>query len=112
MKSDVEEEVGHLDKLVERLEQFDCVCAMEHDLPEFPRMPDIKGILEANLKLEKAACDCERDCILDARAAGDELTAKLVAENLEGSEDAITEIEADLRQLETIGVDNWLADKL
>lgn len=111
-KADVAEEIEHLDRLVERLEQFDVSCDQQHDIKEVPRMPDIRGILNFNLALETSACECERECVSAARDEGDEITAKLVAENLEGSEEAIVAFEADLRQLDAIGEDNWLADKL
>lgn len=111
-KDDVAEETEHLGRIMERLEEFDCSCDMEHDIYESPRMPDVKGILEFNLKLEREACDCERSCVTTARGVGDEITARLVAKNLQGSEDSIVELEAFLKQLEVVGQDNWLADKL
>lgn len=110
MADDVAEELEHLDRLVRRAEEFDVNCDFDHELMEHPRMPDIKGLLEFNLKLEMQSRDIERECISVAREASDEVTANLVTKNLKSSEEAVIDIESNLKQLDAIGTDNWLAN--
>ena len=66
------------------------------------------GALQASLSLEVAAAEAERANVLASRAAGDERSALVFADLLEGSEESIRQIEADLRVIEQVGLDNWL----
>jgi bacterioferritin len=109
--NDVEEERGHLQKLLERLEYYDVQPTYEHDSPSWPRH-DYEGILEANYELETAAAEAEKAAILVCRSVGDEQSAKVFAKNLKGSDDSIGEIEAIQRVLGQIGVDNYLANQV
>ncbi len=106
---DVKEEGEHADRLLARLEQFDTLPDTAHPAPVWPRLPDYVGLLQANLALETAAAQVERDGILAARAVADERTAALLAENLEGSEASVVQLEAALRTIATVGVDQYLA---
>lgn len=109
--ADAAEEREHLAKVAERLEFYDVQATCEHDRPEWPRH-DYEGILAANLALETRVMEAERGCILVARGAGDELTALVFAELLAGSEESVKKIEAAMRQIDQIGLDNYLADKV
>lgn len=109
-KADAEEERGHLRELLKRLEFFDVQPTYDHVAPKWPRQ-DVPGILAASLALETATAQAERQAVLDARSVGDERTALVFADNLEGSEDAIQKIEADQFVIGQVGLDNWLADK-
>jgi bacterioferritin (cytochrome b1) len=110
-RGDVSEERDHLKKVMARLEYYDEQPAYDHDEPNWPRH-DYEGILSANLELESAAMKVERSNVLVARAAGDELSAEIFAELLEGSEGSVAEIEAIQKVLEQIGVDNYLANQV
>lgn len=110
-RGDVEEERGHLHKVQARLEYYDEQPVYDHDEPSWPRH-DFEGIVAANLELETAASKVERQNVLTCRAAGDELSAVIFAELLEGSEGSIAEIEAIQKVLEQIGVDNFLANQV
>lgn len=110
--SDVKEEHEHLDRLLDRLEFYDVApkfypAAVE----ELPRH-DFSAILEANLKLERTAAAIEEAGIKRAREKADEITAKVFAENLEGSVDAIQTITAAQRVVSQIGLDNYLANQV
>lgn len=110
-RGDVEEERGHLKAVMARLEFYDIQPVYEHDEPNWPRH-DFEGILSANLALESAAAQAERENVVAARAVGDELSALVFASLLEGSEASVAEIEADMKVIEQIGLDNYLANKV
>lgn len=108
-KRDAEEERGHLRSVFARLEFYDVPADLAHDAPAWPRH-DVEGILAASLELEAAAANAERSGVLISRAAGDEQSALVFASLLEGSEDAIRLLEADMKVIGQVGVDNWLAN--
>lgn len=108
---DAAEERGHLDALLKRLEFYDVQPNYEHETPSWPRH-DFEGILATNYALETAAANAEKAAILVCRAVGDEQSALVFAENLEGSEASIADIEAIQRVLEQIGLDNYLANQV
>ena len=110
-RADVEEERGHLHKVQARLEFYDVQPTYDHDQPEWPRH-DFEGILAANLALESTAAEVERANVLACRAVGDELSAEIFSELLEGSEASVAEIEATQRVIEQIGLDNYLANQV
>jgi bacterioferritin len=107
--ADVAEEQGHLSRLLARLEFYDTAPEYDHDAPEWPR-DDYPGILEANLGLESTAAEFEREAVTTSREAGDELTAKLFAKNLRGSEDSVREITAIQKIIKDISLQNYLAN--
>jgi bacterioferritin len=109
-RHDADEERSHLRKVLERLEYYQTAPSYEHRAPAWPRY-DVPGILVSNLALETAAAEAERAHIVTCRAAGDERSAIVFADLLEGSEDAIQQIEADRFVMSQIGTDNWLANQ-
>lgn len=108
---DAAEEREHLDALLKRLEFYDVQPNYEHEPPSWPRH-DYEGILATNYSLETAAANSERAAILACRSVGDEQTALVFAENLEGSEASIADIEAIQKVVEQIGLDNYLANQV
>lgn len=110
-KADAEEERGHLRGLLERLEFFNLQPTYDHVVPQWPRQ-DVPGILSASYALEVATAQAERQGVLDARGVGDEQSALVFADNLDGSEEAIQRIEADQLLISQVGLDNWLADQI
>lgn len=108
-KRDAEEERGHLRSVLARLEFYDVPADLSHDAPSWPRH-DVEGILAASLELETAAANAERSGVLISRAAGDERSALVFAELLEGSENSIRQLEADMKIIGQVGLDNWLAN--
>lgn len=109
--ADAEEERGHLKKCLDRLEYYDVQPNYEHAEPSWPRH-DWEGIVSANYELESAAAQVERANVAAARSVGDEQSALVFAELLEGSEGSIREIEAIQKVLDQIGVDNYLANQV
>lgn len=110
-RADVDEERKHLAALMSRLEFYDEQPVSDHEEPSWPRH-DYEGIVSSNLDLESAAAKNERSGVLACRAVGDELSALVFAELLEGSEASVSEIEAIQKVLEQIGVDNFLANQV
>jgi len=110
-RGEVEEERRHLHEVQARLEYYDVQPAYDHDQPDWPRH-DFEGILAANLSLETAAAETERANVTACRAVGDEISAKIFAELLEGSEEAMAANEAKQRVIEEIGLDNYLANQV
>lgn len=110
-EADVEEERGHLKVITARLEFYDVEPECREEEPEWPRH-DYEGILDANYALEYGAMNAERSNVIVARNAGDEVTAKIFAKLLKGSEASVSEIEATKKQIEQIGLDNYLAKKV
>jgi len=110
-KDDAEEERGHLAKLLGRIESLDTAPAWTHATPSWTQ-GSLLDILSANLSIEQMAAGIERDGILTARLAGDEVTAKILAGNLEGSESSITEIEAMQRQIAEMTLPNFLSTQI
>jgi bacterioferritin len=110
-RGEAEEERRHLHEVQARLEYYDEQSAFDHEQPDWPRH-DFEGILAASLALETAAADAERANVAACRAAGDEISAVIFTQLLEGSEGAMAEIEAKQRVIEQIGVDNYLANQV
>jgi bacterioferritin len=110
-RGEAAEEREHLKNVMARLEYYDEQPAYDHDEPNWPRH-DFEGVVAANLELESSAMKVERNNVLVARAAGDELSAEIFADLLEGSEASVAEIEAVQKVLDQIGVDNYLANQV
>lgn len=109
--ADAAEEREHAGRLLARLEFYDVPPEMAHAVASWPRH-DMQGILSANLAMERQAAEVERAAVLACREAGDEVTAAVFAENLDGSEAAVREITAALKVIAQIGLDNWLSAKV
>jgi len=109
--ADAEEEREHFRMVAARLEYYDAQPVYDHTQPNWPRH-DYEGILSANLDLESGAASVERTNVLKCREVGDELSAKVFAKLLKGSEASIAEIEAIQKVIEQIGVDNFLANQV
>lgn len=110
-RGEVEEERRHLHEVQARLEYYDVQPAYDHDQPDWPRH-DFEGILETNLGLESAAAALERANVMTCRNVGDEISAVIFTQLLEGSEEAVAAIEAKQRVIEQIGLDNYLANQV
>ena len=106
--ADAEEERGHLNRLIARLEFMD----EPQDLPPQPTpvwpRHDMLQMLTVNLMLERQAAQLEREGIRAACDGGDEGTAEVFRENLQGSEDGVQAFKADLKVIEQVGLQNYL----
>ena len=112
LKHEAEEEGEHAERLIYRLEEFDVAPSCACDCQDHPRLPDIQNLLRFNLDIERETCELERAGITLARTSKDEKTARILELNLNETEEAIVRIEAQLRQIDVCGVDQWLSAKL
>jgi len=69
---------------------------------------DMMAIIKYNLDSVREASATERATIVAARAVGDEITAHMMIELLQGSEDGIELYEGFLKLIEQMGIDNFL----
>lgn len=108
IKEDAEEEHSHARIVLKRLEFFDQTVPYNAKQVEWPRH-DMVGIIRTILKSVQDAAVAERQLITTARSIGDELTANITIPLLEGSEKGIIEMEAYLKLIDQMGLDNFLS---
>lgn len=106
---EADDERVHLGRLIDRLRALDVDPTAEHESISIPGGP--VELISASLSLETDARDTERAGVLACRDAGDEISAGVLAENLEGTEDSIRHLEAERRQIVLMGVQNWIASQ-
>lgn len=109
--ADAEEERGHANKLLARLEYYNAAPTADHPFLDWPR-DNYPGVLDANYAMETAAANVERAGYTTALAAADPLTASIFLDLIEGSEGSIRDIEATKNVIAAVGLDNFLASKI
>jgi hypothetical protein len=67
------------------------------------------AMIKYNLDSVREASKAERATILAARSIGDEITANMFIELLQGSEDGIELYEGFLKLIEEMGLENFLS---
>jgi len=102
------EEHEHAKIAMHRLEFFDVDYQPIVVTPRVWKRHDVKAIIEFNLEGVKLAGQTEKEVIIVARSAGDEMTAQTFIPLLKGSDDGIEEFERMLRLIEDMGIDNFL----
>jgi len=108
--ADAEEERGHAQAIIDRLEFHNVAAEAQHDSAEWPRH-DFVGALEANYQLESSAAEIERGGFSMAIELGDAVAADLFKGLLADSEASLIQIEAIRLMIEEIGLDNYLANQ-
>jgi bacterioferritin len=108
--ADAEEERGHAQQVIDRLEFYDQTPVAMHEPVEWPRH-DFVGAMDANYEMETAAAAVERSGFQMAVELGDAVTASLFTELLADSEASLIEIEATREVIDTISLDNYLANQ-
>jgi bacterioferritin (cytochrome b1) len=111
VRREADEEREHLAALVKRLEYFDVGASFVHPFPSWPRH-DVPGMLAYNLDCQRQAAELEKANLLVCRSFGDERSAKVFAELLEGSERSIKRIESDQKLIDQIGAQSWLSSQM
>lgn len=109
-KEDAEEERGHAEALLKRLEFFDVQPDLAHEPFEWPRH-DFMGALDVDYQLELQSSEVERGGHALSLASEDPVTADIFRSLLESSENSLIEIEAIKDVIEQIGLDNYLANQ-
>ena len=108
IKEDAIQEQTHAAINIRRLEFFDADYQPLIVSPPVWKRHDMVAMIQYNLDSVKEASAAERATIIAARAVGDEITANMVIELLEGSEDGIILYEGFLKLIDQMGVDNFL----
>ena len=108
IKADAIQEQTHAMINVERLEFFDADYQPLIVAPLTWTRHDMVAMIRYNLDSVREASAAERSTILAARSVGDEITANMFIELLQGSEDGIILYEGFLKLIEQMGIDNFL----
>jgi bacterioferritin (cytochrome b1) len=108
IKEDAIQEQTHAAINIKRLEFFDADYQPLVVSPPVWKRHDMVAMIEYNLASVREASAAERATIVAARSVGDEITANMFIELLEGSEDGIQLYEGFLKLIEQMGIDNFL----
>jgi bacterioferritin (cytochrome b1) len=108
IKEDAIQEQTHAAINIKRLEFFDADYQPLVLNPPVWKRHDMVAMINYNLASVREASAAERATIVAARAVGDEITANMFIELLEGSEDGIILYEGFLKLIEQMGIDNFL----
>jgi bacterioferritin (cytochrome b1) len=107
-KEDAIQEQTHAAINLKRLEFFDIDYQPLILNPPTWKRHDMVSMIQYNLNSVREASAAERATIVAARLVGDEITANMFIELLQGSEDGIQLYEGFLKLIEQMGVDNFL----
>jgi bacterioferritin len=107
-KADAVQEQIHAAINIKRLEFFDQDYQPLVVSPPVWKRHDMLSMIKYNLDSVREASNAERATIVAARSVGDEITANMLIELLQGSEDGIELYEGYLKLIEEMGLDNFL----
>jgi bacterioferritin len=107
-KADAIQEQTHAAINIKRLEFFDQDYQPLVVSPPVWKRHDMLSMIKYNLDSVREASKAERATIVAARSVGDEITANMLIELLQGSEDGIELYEGYLKLIEEMGLDNFL----
>lgn len=105
------DEMKHADQLVERILFLEGLPNMQ-DLGKLRIGEDTKEMLECDLALELDAIPDLRDAIEYSESVRDYVSRDLFQDILESEEEHVDWLETQLKLIETIGIQNYLAEKL
>jgi bacterioferritin (cytochrome b1) len=108
IKEDAIQEQTHAAINIRRLEFFDADYQPLVVSPPVWKRHDMVAMIQYNLDSVREASATERATIVAARSVGDEITANMFIELLQGSEDGIILYEGFLKLIEQMGIDNFL----
>jgi bacterioferritin (cytochrome b1) len=108
IKEDSIQEQKHAAINIKILEFFDADYQPLIVSPPVWKRHDMVAMIQYNLDSVRQASATERATIVAARAVGDEITANMLIELLQGSEDGIELYEGFLKLIEEMGIDNFL----
>ena len=109
IKEDAIQEQTHAAINIKRLEFFDTDYQPLVVSPPVWKRHDMVAMINYNLDSAREASAAERATIVAARAVGDEITANMFIELLEGSEGGIQLYEGYLKLIDQMGLDNFLS---
>lgn len=101
------EEMWHADWLIERILFLEGTPSFEY--MESPIIAnDVKGIIEADFAQEEKAIPVLREAVNISEKEGDYVSRELFQKILAAEENHMDELEVHLRQMETMGMENYL----
>ena len=100
------DEMKHAEQLIERLLFLDATPSMEH--MELSVGTNVRGQLEADLKLEHNAVEMYNTAIRVSRDAGDDTSRNLFTQLLKDEEEHVDWLEAQMHQIKEIGYERYL----
>jgi bacterioferritin len=103
------DEMKHAEELIERLLFLDATPTMEY--MELNVGQNVKGQLEADLKLEVNAVGMYNKSIQIARDAGDDASRELFSKLLKDEEEHVDWLEAQLHQIKEMGYERYLSNQ-
>jgi bacterioferritin len=103
------DEMKHAEKLIERLLFLDATPKMEY--MDLKVGQNVKGQLEADLKLETNAVEMYNKAIQISREAGDDVSRELFSLLLKDEEEHVDWLEAQLHQIKEMGYERYLSNQ-
>ena len=103
------DEMKHAEKLIERLLFLDATPKMEY--MELKVGQNVKGQLEADLKLETNAVEMYNKAVQISREAGDDVSRELFSLLLKDEEEHVEWLEAQLHQIKELGYERYLSNQ-
>ena len=104
------DEMKHAEKLIERLLFLDATPKM--DYMELKVGQNVRGQLEADLKLETNAVEMYNKAIQVSREAGDDASRELFSLLLKDEEEHVDWLEAQLHQIKEMGYERYLSNQV
>jgi bacterioferritin len=104
------DEMKHAEELIERLLFLDATPKMEY--MELSVGTNVRGQLEADLKLEENAVAMYNKAVEVSRQAGDDASRNLFAKLLKDEEDHVDWLEAQMHQIKELGYERYLSMQL
>jgi bacterioferritin len=103
------DEMKHAEKLIERLLFLDATPKMEY--MELSVGTNVRGQLEADLKLEENAVNMYNNAVKVSREAGDDTSRELFSLLLKDEEDHVDWLEAQMHQIKEMGYERYLSNQ-
>jgi len=103
------DEMKHAEELIERLLFLDATPKMEY--MELSVGSNVRGQLEADLKLEENAVALYNKAVTVSRDAGDDTSRELFSKLLKDEEDHVDWLEAQMHQIKEMGYERYLSNQ-
>jgi len=103
------DEMKHAEELIERILFLDATPKMEY--LELSVGTNVRGQLEADLKLEENAVEMYNKAVQISRDAGDDQSRELFSKLLKDEEEHVDWLEAQMHQIKEMGYERYLSNQ-